>query len=84
MFAIITTATLFLSGIGVLVCVWGLVCNDRTYRERISLLPSPADPCFNEKIQAFLSVSYERHHYNLFFFRDPYQLYPSILTSESP
>ena len=57
------------------IAVWGLICNNRTYKQRIELLPRPDDPDYWEKVRRFYSVDYDTHLFTLMMFKDAKELY---------
>lgn len=65
-------------GLGLIGCVWALICNERTYRHRMKLIDwvyAPTDKTWMTHKKAFDAVSYDDHLWALFFFRDPKALY---------
>lgn len=52
-----------------------LIANNKTYNQRIEIMPKAADPDFWNKMQVFDSVSYNRHLWYLITLRNPYNLY---------
>lgn len=76
---IISLLVLFIMLVVVICAIWGLICNDRTFKERRKLYPDTDDPDFWEKSTAIARVSYDDHMKELFFFRDPKKLYDPIV-----
>lgn len=67
--------------VAVLLVVWGwlFVCVQKTYHQRLELLPKVGDPAFWIKHAAWRDVSYDEHMWALVFFRDPMKLYDEVL-----
>lgn len=63
-----------LISIGV-ICLWGQICNIRTYKQRDRLIPNPGDPLYWEKLEKYKKVSYDKHIWYLFTFRNALNLY---------
>lgn len=56
--------------------IWSAICNSRTHDQRINTyLPKHDDKDFWGKIKTMDSVSYSKHFWYLFTFRDPSKLY---------
>lgn len=79
----VETGSLWILGVGAAVAcvpVWGVICSERTYRQRIKLIDamymseSRAELLAARK--AYKSVEYDDHMWRLFFFRDASALYP--------
>jgi hypothetical protein len=64
---------LVLISIGV-ICRWGQICNIRTFRQRTNFLKA-GDPLFWEKLEKYEKVSYDKHLWHLFTFRNALKLY---------
>lgn len=62
-----------LISIGVLF-IWHQICNIRTYRQRTNMLKAD-DPLFWEKLEKYKKVSYGKHIWYLFTFRNALNLY---------
>lgn len=65
---------------GIVVCVWGLYCNERTFAQRMKLLAAigshALDPRKRERLlQAFAAVPYGHHEWRLMTLRSPWSLY---------
>lgn len=54
---------------------WFDHCNDKTLRQRSSIIKNIPSDDFFEKMDRFRQVTYNQHLWALFFFRDPYKLY---------
>lgn len=66
-----------LSGVVLIGLVWAFICNERTYRQRmfmIDMRPS-GTPEYWTISRQWWAVSYDRHLWSLFFFKDPLKLY---------
>lgn len=59
-----------------LISIWLLVCNRRTYKQRIHLITSMTN--FDELL-AVREVTYERHMWSLITGRNPRKLYSSVI-----
>lgn len=67
-------------------CLWGLVCNEKTHKQRSALIQAIStdakariqDGRFDhlDNYQVFDIVPYDAHMWALFFFKDPKTLYP--------
>jgi hypothetical protein len=55
--------------------IWALICNERTYIQRMNMLPRPDDPDYWEKAHRFRSVDYDTHLVTLMMFKDAKELY---------
>lgn len=63
--------------VGIVAAVWQLICNDRTYRDRLRLAQIIfAAPDWRDRREAFLRVSYGEHLRHRLFLLDPWSLYP--------
>jgi hypothetical protein len=58
--------------VGHVFCWWGLRCNNKTLAQSLSLLNQCKTAA---EFRALERVSYNRHFWRLFFFRDPIKLY---------
>lgn len=68
-----------------LVCVWALVCNDRTYKQRDQIIDTIyAQPDWKQLSAQFGAVGYSAHVLSLMLFRDPNKLYPFLAKAVSP
>lgn len=61
-------------------CIWFLICNERTYRDRSKLLRWIFDPRVStaeqlERLNWFQNVSYDEHLLSRIILRDPMLLY---------
>jgi hypothetical protein len=69
-----------IGALGMIASVWGLVCNNRTYDQRVDMVSSIYEQENYKYYEAMYNeVDYEQHMYRLFFFRNPYKLYDSKL-----
>lgn len=60
--------------------VWGLICNQRTYRKRMELIDNIYTlPEWQVYSVGFKRISYEQHMWALFFFQDPKKLYSPLI-----
>ena len=55
--------------------VWALICNERTYIQRMNMFPLHDDPDLEEKLRKFRSVDYDTHLFTLMMFKDAKELY---------
>lgn len=59
-----------------LACVWRLVCNEWTYKDRIAMNKILYDqPDWSELSKEWWTVDYQKHVSEYFWFRDPMKLY---------
>lgn len=58
-------------------CIWGLICNSRTYNQRMKLLHARKfdDPSYWNYAWEFDEVTYDDHFYCLMKFGNPRKLY---------
>jgi hypothetical protein len=77
----VTTLLLAVFGTAALFCLWMLICNERTYRQRGKILDAipVGDPRFWELSKAFDKVRYHDHMWGLALLQDPLDLYPPVL-----
>ena len=77
MFEIVFVLALAICTVAGAICVWALLCNDKTYRQRQQRLNriKPGDPDFSEKIKQFDRVTYNKHMKTLMLFGNPNDLY---------
>jgi hypothetical protein len=71
---------LSLIGALIAICVWGLICNEITYRQRDKICDKLFDkPEWRELVRYYDQIDYDRHMYRLMIFRNPWCLYhPSL------
>lgn len=57
--------------------LWILVCNNRTYEQRLRLIKWAAAEEYSSwhRLWLYEAVSYDQHLWALFFFRSPWDLY---------
>lgn len=60
--------------LGGVLCLWGQICNIRTFRQRTNMLKAD-DPLFWEKLEKYKKVSYDKHIWHLVTFRNALNLY---------
>lgn len=68
---------LALCALGMVFCIWALVCNNRTYKQRSELLNSMSKDIdqFWYQMSIYQSVSYDKHFWTLMRFGNAKRLY---------
>lgn len=61
------------------ISIWMIVANNRTLRDKLSMLPAPGDPLFRHKMAALQEVSYGRHLMAVVLFQNWTKLYDPIV-----
>jgi hypothetical protein len=61
----------------IVISVWTLICNQRTYNQRLRIIDWVYDGSGNwrERSRAYNEVSYDQHLFTLVMFCDPKKLY---------
>lgn len=57
---------------------WAWFAVEKTYKERLKMIPVPGDPNFWNEIGKFNSVSFNKHLWYRITFRNPNSLYNQI------
>lgn len=69
-----------LCGIGFLGCVWALIANEITFRQRNRMIDAIYErPDWEALARNFHRVTYEDHHFRLMTMRNPMRLYVAPL-----
>lgn len=61
--------------LAVIFFIWCLYCNNRTFKKRVYLIRTAPNKDYSKYSDEFSNVSYDKHMWNLIFFRDPKKLY---------
>lgn len=72
------TSLLYLFTLGIILCIWALICNNRTYHQRSKLLEDMEKQNYDQfwyQMAIYQSVSYDKHFWTLIRFGNPNRLY---------
>lgn len=61
--------------VGLLACLWALVCNERTCKQRTAMIDLWCGPDHQQQVERYRRASYDQHFWALFLLRDANALY---------